>query len=597
MGIVTVDYFLRGDDFMDGLDGYVSFRQQSSFSILHAIRDPEYMKKEEEAYYAYYEKKKADGVLPPDFTPKPFHIHMEDADKNILLHYEPLKDFYKKTFQPAVDEYDQILLHDGKGHKERVRGDYYSYIYQHDTKKNSTKLAYEAIVQFGGKDDDEKTGVKGISDDPEKREKCLEGLKKYYERWKKENPNLHIVAAAIHMDETSPHLHIIYVPVVLSERGQKVRNDRSTALKSQLKMHGIDISKNGQKENATTAWQERQRVVLREIAKEVGLDMKQTKKPTQRDHEDMREYSARKSAEVLESANKDAEFFLNANVAKLDAQEELIEENDKELLKLEAKQTKYKAFIKENHDYKDYKPVLGKKGYRAVPERDIDMFTAATDDVPKLKQEIESKDTAYTDLYKKYQKANDAVFTAERERDRYKEYKTEKEHMKADIEERLEKAKKDLDISPSELSGILHEYAWTLNNENERKALFKALEALDKLDAYQVKIFSRVPAYDDSFYDDAERLGEALKEQYTKLTTFEGRKEMYSDISALWTDSKAVSTRIYQTYKKHKDPKAAYLQSVHSHYQPLITSLLSSLFELVRLAFELTRQASYGYGR
>ena len=324
---------------MDGIDGYVSFRQEPKFNILHTIRDPEYMKKEEANYYAYYEKRKADGVLPPDFVPEPFYVHMEDVDKNMLLHYEPLKEFYEKTFQPAVDEYDQILLHDGKGHKDRVKGNYYSYIYQHDTKKNSTKLAYEVVVQFGGRDDDEKNGVKGISDDPEKREQCLEGLKRYYERWKKENPNLHIVAAAIHMDETSPHLHIIYVPVVESERGQKVRNDRSTALKSQLKMHGIDISKNGRQDNATTTWQERQRVVLREIAKEVGLDMKQTKKPTQRDHEDAREYRARRSADALESANNTTKYLIQENDKKLDTQEAQIEENSKTLLEQETQKS------------------------------------------------------------------------------------------------------------------------------------------------------------------------------------------------------------------------------------------------------------------
>ena len=533
---------------MDGLDGYVGFRQQSSFSILHAIRDPEYMKKEEEAYYAYYEKRKADGVLPPDFTPKPFHIHMEEAEKNILLHYEPLKEFYEKTFQPAVDEYDQILLHDGKGHKDRVKGNYYSYIYQHDTKKNSTKLAYEVVVQFGGRDDDEKNGVKGISDDPEKREQCLEGLKKYYERWERENPNLHIVAASIHMDETSPHLHIIYVPVVESERGQKVRNDRSTALKSQLKMHGIDISKNGQKENSTTAWQERQRVVLREIAKEVGLDMKQTKKQTQRDHQDLREYSARKRAEVLESANKDASTFLQVSTATLDAQEELIEENIKVIAEQEHKKAEYDAFISKDHLSEKYKPVFGKPGYRAVPDKTVEMYQAATDDVKQKDKEISDLKADKKALKKKYEDANNARDSAEKQRDKYK---NKEQRMTADFEKRLEKTKKNPFKSPAEMSGLIHEYALLqVSDDKKRAAILKACEALDNLDAYHNKLESQLPVFSllDDEADELSRkmqyLHEDIKDEYMKILTYGGRKEMYSEISGIWEDSKAVSSVI-----------------------------------------------------
>ncbi|WP_196802492.1 plasmid recombination protein [Butyrivibrio sp. XPD2006] len=604
---------------MDGIDGYVSFRQEPKFNILHTIRDPEYMKKEEANYYAYYEKRKADGVLPPDFIPEPFHVHMEDADKNVLLHYEPLKEFYEKTFQPAVDEYDQILLHDGKGHKDRVKGNYYSYIYQHDTKKNSTKLAYEVVAQFGGRDDDEKNGVKGISDDPEKREQCLEGLKRYYEQWKRENPNLHIVAAAIHMDETSPHLHIIYVPVVESERGQKVRNDRSTALKAQLKMHGIDISKNGRQENATTAWQERQRVVLREIAKEVGLDMKQTKKPTQRDHEDAREYRARRSADALESANDTTKYLIQENDKKLDTQEAQIEENSKilfeqenkkkenskTLTEQERKKVEYEAFTKTFHQPTDYKKVkiFGKKEtHYAVPEQELWSYCAAADDVKQKDEQIQGLEEERDDFKKKYAKANNARDSAEKQRDKYKGYKTEKDKQIADFEKRFSRAKKNPYTSASTLSGLIHEYALLkVDSEKERAAIIKACEALDTLDEYHHKIDKNIPFF--TLDDDADRLSTSIqalngmvKNEYLKILDYGGRKEMYSEISDIWTASKSVSSEIYKKYgSKHKH--ASSINTLQTQYTPIITGILSDLFSLVRMAFEMIQEAQYGYGR
>lgn len=609
---------------MDGIDGYVSFRQEPKFNILHTIRDPEYMKKEEANYYAYYEKRKADGVLPPDFVPEPFHVHMEDADKNMLLHYEPLKEFYEKTFQPAVDEYDQILLHDGKGHKDRVKGNYYSYIYQHDTKKNSTKLAYEVVVQFGGKDDDDKNGVKGISNDPEKREQCLEGLKKYYERWKRENPNLHIVAAAIHMDETSPHLHIIYVPVVESERGQKVRNDRSTALKSQLKMHGIDISKNGRQENATTAWQERQRVVLREIAKEVGLDMKQTKKPTQRDHEDAREYRARRSADALESANTTTKYLIQENDKKLDTQEEQIAENDKKLDtqkeqiaendKTLVEQEKQKSINKEElsdldtqiaNKYKDLfiadKPrAFGKK--TLVDDRVLENMNKfynsgvqkhvyeERDALKNERKQLERDKNAFKQEKAQYK------YKAEGQ---YKEKAEEYDHIKSELfvsREEINKALDDYTISNAEVISMIRQYA-LFQPDSEKDALLKQCTALSKIDTYTQKSLiqrSRKLEKEGNIYTE-ENFGfpeyeSRIRDMLKKSLSYKGRTEIYQKdlLKGLWADIQKDNTSFW---KSRKTPKPDTVVNLDKTFSAIIPRLIQTAVQAIKTYIEMIRQA------
>ncbi|MBO6240192.1 MAG: plasmid recombination protein [Butyrivibrio sp.] len=594
---------------MDGIDGYVSFRQEPKFNILHTIRDPEYMKKEEANYYAYYEKRKADGVLPPDFVPEPFYVHMEDVDKNMLLHYEPLKEFYEKTFQPAVDEYDQILLHDGKGHKDRVKGNYYSYIYQHDTKKNSTKLAYEVVVQFGGRDDDEKNGVKGISDDPEKREQCLEGLKRYYERWKKENPNLHIVAAAIHMDETSPHLHIIYVPVVESERGQKVRNDRSTALKSQLKMHGIDISKNGRQDNATTTWQERQRVVLREIAKEVGLDMKQTKKPTQRDHEDAREYRARRSADALESANNTTKYLIQENDKKLDTQEAQIEENSKTLLEQETQKSINKEelsnienkiidknrelFLKDKPRFIGDKVKVDKQAFEAYQ----DFYNSGTQQKVRKEQTQLEKDREQLEADKNAFKQEKAQYKYKAE-GQYKEKADKYDSLQSELfvsREDINKALDDYTISNAEVISMIRQYA-LFQPDNEKDALLKQCTALSKIDTYTQKSLvqrnkrlDKEKVFTEENWDFPE-YENRIRDMLKKSLSYKGRTEIYQKdlLKGLWADIQKDNASFW---KSRKTPKPEAVINLDKTFTAIIPRLIQTAIQAIKSYIEMIKQA------
>ncbi len=293
---------------------------------------------------------------------------------------------------------------------------------------------------------------------------------------------------------------------------------------------------------------------------------------------------------------RDARTFIKAQNEKMYAQDEQIAENDRKI-------AEYEAFTQTFHQPTDYKKVkvFGKKEtHYAVPEQELWCYCAATDDVPKLKKEKETIEQAYSALDKKYQTANDAVFTAQKERDKYKGYKEDRDKMISDFKKRLEKVKKSPFKDPSEMSGLIHEYA-AINalSDKERAAILKACEALDKLDRYIDKLEDRLPSF-TLLDDDAARLSltitainKQLNNEYLKILDYGGRAEMYDDISALWESSKSVSTEIYKKYGK----KASSVQSLQATYTPIITGILSDLFSLVRMAFEMIQEAQYGYGR
>jgi len=317
--------------------------------------------------------------------------------------------------------------------------------------------------------------------------------------------------------------------------------------------------------------------------------------------------------ENLKAQNEDSRVIAKAIIDKLDAQEEQIaensktlleqenkkKENDKTLTEQEQKKAEYEAFTKTFHQPTDYKKVkvFGKKEtHYAVPEHELWHYCAAADDVQLKDKELKDKDTVYDALNEKYQKEQNS-------RDSYQKsvgrYQNKEKQMKDDFKKRLERAKNNPFTSNSVLSELIHSYAFLeVTNEKERQAILKACEALDTLDEYQHKIDKKIPFF--TLDDEADRLSititalnKRVKDEYIKILDYGGRKEMYDDISALWKSSKSVSTEIYKKYGK----KASSVQSLQATYTPIITGILSDLFSLVRMAFEMIQEASRGYDR
>jgi len=110
---------------------------------------------------------------------------------------DDVKNLYKQEFQKAVDEHNNIQVRE-----DRKIKDYFIQVSNND--KND--LACEIIIELGDKkywDTKDKDFKKKMTNVYKKQVIDLELLQ----------PNFKIASAIIHYDETSPHMHIVGVPI------------------------------------------------------------------------------------------------------------------------------------------------------------------------------------------------------------------------------------------------------------------------------------------------------------------------------------------------------------------------------------------------
>ena len=128
-----------------------------------------------------------------------------DRDKIFILVgsdslYKDVQDLYLREFEESKIEYNNKLILNG--HKERVVENYFDKI----ANDHSHDLACEVIIELGDKDfwqDKDDEYKKTMSDVYNEQVKDLERL----------IPAFKVANAVVHLDETSPHMHIMGVPV------------------------------------------------------------------------------------------------------------------------------------------------------------------------------------------------------------------------------------------------------------------------------------------------------------------------------------------------------------------------------------------------
>ena len=136
---------------------------------------------------------------------------------NIIYTQIDLRNFYHQLFDDSLAEYNSK-----QNRADRKITDYYEHI------KNSGKgkLFYEVVVQFG---DMQECGLNS-----ENWETAQDMLDEYMRDFEKRNPNLKVFNAVMHLDESTPHLHIDFVPLTKKNRkGLPVKNSMSGALREQ----------------------------------------------------------------------------------------------------------------------------------------------------------------------------------------------------------------------------------------------------------------------------------------------------------------------------------------------------------------------------
>lgn len=121
---------------------------------------------------------------------------------------DDVKNLYKQEFQKAVDEYNSTQVRE-----DRKIKDYFTNV------SNNTKndLACEIIIELGNK-------KYWDTKDKEFKRKMTNVFIKQVNDLEQLVPNFKIASAIIHYDETSPHMHIVGVPIKYKNKyGQSIQ--------------------------------------------------------------------------------------------------------------------------------------------------------------------------------------------------------------------------------------------------------------------------------------------------------------------------------------------------------------------------------------
>ncbi len=156
-----------------------------------------------------------------EFTAR--NIDSTRTPNNIVFVQQALSDAYHQLFDEAVEKYNvRQKRNDRKIHN------YFEHLFNRLPSKsvitgtNKQKSFYEHLVYIGTRKD---TAV-GTPD----AEITTECLREYMEGFQARNPNLYVFNAVLHLDESTPHLHINYIPVGHFTRGLEIRNAKNKAL-------------------------------------------------------------------------------------------------------------------------------------------------------------------------------------------------------------------------------------------------------------------------------------------------------------------------------------------------------------------------------
>lgn len=123
---------------------------------------------------------------------KPSNVDHSRTPDNITLIKENLQDAYHRLFDESVIKYNE-----NQKRNDRKIKNYFDKIYR--SKKEKT--FYEFIVQVGNQ-----------NDQPDQK-KCEAVLEDFHKMMQKDYPNMAIFNSVIHVDESTPHLHLDFIPI------------------------------------------------------------------------------------------------------------------------------------------------------------------------------------------------------------------------------------------------------------------------------------------------------------------------------------------------------------------------------------------------
>lgn len=197
------------------------------------------------------------------------HIDYSKSDKNKYLVQKDLKELYQEEFGEVLEQYNTK-----QKRNDRKIDDYYKHI--QSSKK--TSLQQEMIIQVGDLND----FISHIN-----YEKANEILLEWFQDFEKRNPNLKVYNAVIHNDETSPHMHLNFVPVA---SGYKRGLEKQVSFDRAITQQDPTLDKTRPFDD----WREKEVKLLEKILKERGIERKLV---GSNEYKDVNEYKEKKDLE------------------------------------------------------------------------------------------------------------------------------------------------------------------------------------------------------------------------------------------------------------------------------------------------------------
>lgn len=144
---------------------------------------------------------------------RPINVDHERTKDNIVICNYEIHEAYNKLFKDVLEEYNAK-----QKRADRKIKDYYKHI----SNSKREKTFHELVVQIGDKykHPDNSTSISIY--------------KQFVEEFKKNNPQMPVIGAYIHLDEATPHLHLDYIPIATEQkRGLRNRVSNDLAIKQQ----------------------------------------------------------------------------------------------------------------------------------------------------------------------------------------------------------------------------------------------------------------------------------------------------------------------------------------------------------------------------
>ena len=226
------------------------------------------------------------------------NVDKERTQNNITYCNENIRTVYHKLFDDAVKRHNEKQTR-----SDRHIKNYYKKISQESKQE---KPFQEIIVQIGDKDN-----MGAMTEYGQVAKKILD---EYMKGFQDRNPNLYVFSAHLHMDETTPHLHIDFVPFTT---GSKRGLDTRVSMKGALKQQGFIGT--GRSNTERAQWVDSEKEALSNIMLSHGIEWEQ--KGTHEKHKTVSEFKRDMLAKEIDELTEKKDDLLHTMSAYTKAEE------------------------------------------------------------------------------------------------------------------------------------------------------------------------------------------------------------------------------------------------------------------------------------